>query len=195
MHCFCQNIINVSIIFCPAVRERLFPPLSAACVRTGRRKWSCELDELRLLRSASGPNGALVGSRSDRAGSGVLAASPVAPDGTGRTGQRHIRGREMDPGCPQRECPEWSRGRVASSPATRRRVSFSFWAVILMSIKSEERIEMTLKTALSLVSWLVVGFCDKADVTTRRKDLMLCCVKTLDKSTVCRCISGGSEST
>lgn len=74
-------------------------------------------------------------------------------------------------------------------------VSFSFWAVILMSIKSEEIIKMTLKTALSLVSWSVVGFCDEADVTTRRKDLMLCCVKTLDKSSVCRCILGGSEST
>lgn len=106
--------------------------------------WSCELNELRLPSSASGPNGELRGSRSDRAGAGVLAAHPAAPDGTERTGQRDIRGREMDPGCRQRECPECSGGSLGSSPATRPRVSFSFWAVIFsVLLKSETMIKMT----------------------------------------------------
>lgn len=66
---------------------------------------------LRLLSSVCGPNGELRRSRADRARAGVLAASPVAPDGIERTGQRHIRGREMDPGCRQCECPGCSDGR------------------------------------------------------------------------------------
>lgn len=114
--------------------------------------WSCELDELRLLSFASGPNGDLRGSRPDRARAEVLAASPVAPDGTGRTGQRDVRGREMEPRSPQRERPECSGDRLGSSPATRRRVSSGFCALVLVLIKSEKIIKNVLKTALSRFS-------------------------------------------
>lgn len=70
-------------------------PLRAIVSRSRQNRkaevpWSCELEELRLPSSASGPNDEVRGSRSDRAGAAVLAASPVAPDGTERTGQRDI---------------------------------------------------------------------------------------------------------
>lgn len=108
---FIRILYTYYVFFSPVTRERFFPPLSAACVRTGRRKChGPELDELRLLSSASGPNGELRRSRPDRARAGVLATSSVAPDRTERTGQRDIRGREMDPGCRQCECPECSGG-------------------------------------------------------------------------------------
>lgn len=85
--------------------------------------WSCKLDELWLVNSASDSYGELCRSRSGRVRTVVMATSPVAADGTERASQCDIRSRKMDPGCRQCECPECTRGRLGSSLRTRRLVS------------------------------------------------------------------------
>lgn len=95
----------------PTVTERPFP-LSTACVTTGTRK--CELAQRCFLSSAAGSYGELCGSGSDRAGTLVLAAAAAAAAGTEPAGRRGVRGREVDPGCGQREFRERIRARVSA---------------------------------------------------------------------------------